>query len=327
MNQRDLKNPVLTRRPHGSRPNSNRRQGVLLLDSAEVRLAPGVVVEATGLKDMYSGDAYTLNPVGRYVAAQLDAGVSVRDLTQSIARTYATDEDSVRPDLQRFISVLHSRQLLSIRQSYLAEIGVRIQLILSLLVSLPTASRYLGKHSPYRRYPAKATSLLAASLKAHQPTAAIALLLLLAIEPVIFLPLLRQGSLPSIPMALSAAQPLIAYALVFVGSIGLHEFIHYWAARRLRVPLRSVYVAPGRIGVSQVDVRSKRNGIVSTAGPAGTVFVLLLLALLTPSLHLPYPFAGVAAPTFFSAVAVVHLFGLTPLTSDGKQFFKLIGLA
>jgi hypothetical protein len=286
-----------------------------------------VVVEATGLKDMYSGDAYTLNSVGRYITAQLDSGVTVRDLTRSISRRYARDEDSVRPDVQRFVSVLHSRQLLSIRQSYLAEIAVRIQLSLSALVSLPAASRYPGKHSPYRRYPATAMSLLAASLKAHQPTAAIALVLLLAIQPVIFLPLLRQGSLPSLPMVLTAAQPLIAYAIVFVGSIGLHEFIHYWVARRLRVPLRSVYVAPGRIGVSQLDVGSLRNSIVSTAGPAGTVFVLLVLALLSPSLHLPYPFAGVAGPTFFGAVAVVHLFGLTPLTSDGKQFFRLIGLA
>jgi hypothetical protein len=166
---------------------------------------------------------------------------------------------------------------------------------------------------------------VAGSLQAHQPTAAVGVLLVFAIQPLVFLPLIRRGSLPSLGMAFFAAQTLMAYTGLLVGSIILHELIHYWVAMRLSVPLKSVYVGPGRIGITQIDVGSLTNGIVSTAGPAGTVLILVWLAFLVPQLHLGYPFAGIAAPVLFLSVAVVHLLGLTPWTSDGKQFWKLIG--
>jgi hypothetical protein len=163
-------------------------------------------------------------------------------------------------------------------------------------------------------------------LRAQLPVAAIGLILVVAIQPLVFLPLLRHGSLPSHGMALQATLPLIAYGGLLAGSISLHELIHFWTARRLGVQLKSVYVGPGRIGITQLTADSPRNEIVSTAGPAGTALILIALALLLPQFHLGYPFAGVAASMLCIAVAVVHLFGLTPWTSDGRQFCRLIGL-
>jgi hypothetical protein len=289
------------------------QRDLLLLDSARLFLAPGVALEDAGLSDSNSGEVFTLNPLGQEIVAQLESGVSFKSLIQRIRRTYEVTEGEVRADVQHFISLLHSHQLLSIHQSFVRELAVRVM------------RRQRGR-SPYRRYPTTPVSILAGSLIAQLPVAAIGLILVAAIQPLVFLPLLRQGSLPSPGMAWSAALPLIAYAGLLVGSISLHELIHYWTARRLGVQLKSVYVGPGRIGITQLDDGSVNNGIVSAAGPAVTALVLIVLALLLPQFHLGYPFAGVAAPMLCIAVAVVHLFGLTPWTSDGKQFWRLIAL-
>lgn len=309
LNQRDLLILGLTRLLRGSRPKST---GLVLIDSARMTLAPGVVVEDTGLRDLHTGGTFTLNPLGRWIAPQLKAGITVKALLRSITQKYEIGQDEVRRDLQGFISVLHSQQLLSIRQSYLGEAAARVR------------ARRRGR-SPYRRYPATPVNIVAGSLRAQLPLVAIGLILAIAIQPLVFLPLLRRGSLPSSGMELQAALPLIAYGGLLAGSITLHELIHFWTARRLGVPLKSVYVGPGRIGITQLHAGWPKNEIVSAAGPAGTVLVLLALALLLPQLHLSYPFAGVAASMLCGAVAVVHLFGLTPWTSDGKQFWKLIG--
>jgi coenzyme PQQ synthesis protein D (PqqD) len=303
------------------------QRDLFLLDSAGLSLAPGVVLENTSLRDSSSGDVCALNPLGRQIAAQLETGVTFKALIRSIRRTYEVTESEVRADLQQFISVLHAQQLLSIRQSFVAEGAARIKQGCSRLLRPSARGRYQGRHSPYRRYPATPLSILAGSLIAQRPTAAIGLILVVAIQPLVFLPSLRQGWLPSPGMALYAALPLIAYTVLLVASITLHELIHFWTARQLGVQLKSVYVGPGRIGITQLDDGSMRNGIVSAAGPAGTLVVLLALGVLVPALHLGYPFAGVAASLLFFAVAIVHLLGLTPWTTDGKQFWRLIRLA
>lgn len=310
LNRRDLLILVLTRLFRGSRPKST---GLVLIDSARLNLAPGVVVEETGLRDLQTGSTFRLNGLGRWIAPQLKAGITVKALLRSITQTYEIGQDEVRRDLREFITVLHSQQLLSIRQSYLREAALRVR------------ARCRGR-SPYRRYPATPLNILAGSLRAQLPVAAIGLILAVAIQPLVFLPLLRQGSLPSRAMELQAALPLIAYGGLLAGSITLHELIHFWTARRLGVPLKGVFVGPGRIGITQLHARSPKNEIVSAAGPAGTALVLIALALLLPQFHLGYPFAGVAASMLCVAVALVHLFGLTPWTSDGKQFWRLIGL-
>jgi hypothetical protein len=289
------------------------RRDLFLIDSARLSLAPGVVVEDTGLRDLHTGGTFRLNALGRWIAPQLKAGITVNALLRSITQKYEIGQDEVRRDLQRFISVLHSEQLLSIRQSYLSEAAARVW------------ARRWGR-SPYRRYPATPLNILAGSLRAQLPVVVIGLILVVAIQPLVFLPLLWQGSLPSRGMELQAALPLIAYGGLLAGSITLHELIHFWTAKRLGVQLKSVYVGPGRIGITQLHAGSPKNEMVSAAGPAGTVLVMLALALVLPQLHLSYPFAGVAASMLCGAVAVVHLFGLTPWTSDGKQFWRLIGL-
>jgi hypothetical protein len=310
LNQRDLMIPVLTRLLRGRRPKST---GLFLIDSARLSLAPGVVVEATGLRDLQTGGTFRLNALGRWIAPQLRAGVTFKALLRSITQKYEIGQDEVRRDVKEFITVLHSQQLLSIRQSYLAEGAARVR------------ARRRGR-SPYRRYPATPLNILAGSLRAQLPVAIIGLILAVAVQPLVFLPWLRHGLLPSGGMALQATLPLVAYGGILVGSITLHELIHFWTAKRLGVQLKSVYVGPGRIGITQLHAGSPKNEIVSAAGPAGTVLVLVTLALLLPQLHLGYPFAGVAASMLCGAVAVVHLFGLTPWTSDGKQFLRLIGL-
>lgn len=323
LNRRDLMMLVLTRLLRGSRPKST---GLFLIDSARLGLAPGVVVEGTSLRDLQTGRTFRLNALGRWIAPQLKAGITVKALLRSITQKYGIGQDEVRRDLQGFITVLHSQQLLSIRQSYLAEGAARVKRSWSRLLRLPGRGHYLGRRSPYRRYPATPLNILAGSLRAQLPVAAIGLILAVATLPLVFLPLLRQGSLPSRGMAFQATLPLIAYAGLYVGSITLHELIHFWTAKRLGVQLKSVYVGPGRIGITQLDARSAKNGIVSAAGPAGTVLVLMTLALLLPQLHLGYPFAGVGASMLCGTVAFVHSFGLTPFTTDGKHFWRLIGL-
>ena len=303
------------------------QRDLFLLDAARLSLAPGVVLDNTSLRDSSSGDVCALNPPGRQIAAQLETGVTFKALIRSIRRTYAVTESEVRADLQQFISALHAQQLLSIRQSFLAEGAARVKQGCGRLLRLSARRRYQGRHSPYRRYPVNPLSILVGSLIAQLPTAAIGLILVVAIQPLVFLPLLREGSLPSPGMALYAALPLIAYTGLLVASITLHELIHFWTAKQLGVQLKSVYVGPGRIGITQLDDGPVRNGIVSVAGPAGTLVVLLALAVLVPQVHLGYPFAGVAASLLFIAVAVVHLLGLTPWTTDGKQFWRLIRLA
>jgi hypothetical protein len=303
------------------------QRDLFLLDSARLSLAPGVVLELTGLSNSYSGEVCTLNALGTDIARQLEKGVTFNALIGIIQRTYEIAESDLRRDLQQFITVLASAQLLSIRQSYLGEVAVRFQLGLRRLLRLPVRAGHRGRRSPYRRYPATPFGIVVATLKAHQPTGAIGVILAVAIQPLVFLPLIRHGSLPSLRMAFSAAQPLMVYTGLLVASIILHELMHYWVARRLGVPLKSVYVGPGRVGITQIDVDSLTNGLVSVAGPAGTVLALVWLAVLVPQLHLGYPFTGIAAPVLCLAVAIVHLLGLTPLTADGKQFWKLLGFA
>jgi hypothetical protein len=310
LNLRDLLILVLTRFRRGSRPKSRE---LLLIDSARLSLAPGVVVEDAGLRDLHTRGRVKLNDLGQWIALQLKAGTTLGALLQSIGQTYELGQDQVRRDVLAFITALHAQQLLSIRQSYLAEGAARLR------------ARRRGR-SPYRRYPATPLNILAGSLRAQVPVAVAALILAVAIQPLVFLPLLRQGSLPSRAMALQATLPLIAYGAVLAGSITLHELIHFWTARRLGVPLKSVFIGPGRVGITQLQAGPPKNEIVSVAGPAGTALILLALALLLPTLHLGYPFGGVAASMLCVAVAVVHLFGLTPWTSDGKQFWSLMGL-
>lgn len=303
------------------------RTGLLLLDSAVLHLAPSVVIEDGGLREVSSEDFYALNPLGRRVALDLEHGIVFRALVRSISQEFHISLAQARGDLQLFVSRLDREQLLSVEQSFVAEFLFRLRRRGAAVFGLSHGSSDPGRRSPSRRYPATARSILVASLKAHQPTALIAFFILLAIEPLIFLPTLIHGSVPSLRMALLAAEPLLAYAALLAVSMVLHELIHYWVARQLRVPLKSVFVAPGRIGITQVSLRPPDNAIVSGAGPAGTVVVMILLGLLMPLLQLGYPFSGIAGPLFCGAVAVVHLFGLTPLTKDGQSVWTLLGYA
>ena len=123
LNQRDLMIPVLIRLLRRSRPKST---GLFLIDSARLTLAPGVVVEDTGLRDLQTGGTFTLNALGRWIAPQLRAGITFKALLGSIRQKYETGQDEVRRDLQGFITVLHAQQLLSVRQSYLAEGAARV---------------------------------------------------------------------------------------------------------------------------------------------------------------------------------------------------------
>ena len=55
------------------------QRDLLLLDSAGLSLAPGVVLENTCLRDACSGDVCTLNRLGTDIAAQLPTAREVRD--------------------------------------------------------------------------------------------------------------------------------------------------------------------------------------------------------------------------------------------------------
>jgi hypothetical protein len=63
------------------------------------------------LLDTTTGYHFSLDPIGTEVWQSLQAGDSVDDIVARIARTYGTDESTVRSDVTEFMNELQSAKL------------------------------------------------------------------------------------------------------------------------------------------------------------------------------------------------------------------------
>ncbi len=297
-----------------------------LLDSAVLSLAPDIVWDGIGLKNVGNGSTYPVNPVGRYVVERLDAQPSIGAMAQALAQQFNIEPSTASADLREFVHDLHLHNLVSIRQSYVLESLARVRntwYAWRTLVTLGTAVRYAY---PNRRYPVTGWRVVVGCLEAHQPTACYGVIGALAAAVLIALPGALRGAAPPVDLSLYVGLLVVAYFSVLVASALLHKFAHVWAARRFGLRLTSVFVRMHTVGIAHEGGDQIKSAYVSAAGPAVTVLVLLVLAVGLWNASM-FPLSGrLTVVWLLLVVALQHLPGLTPLTNDGRQAAAAIGL-
>lgn len=297
-----------------------------LLDSATLSLAPDIVWDGARLHDVASGSTYPVNPAGRYVIERLDAHVSIGSMANELAERFKIEPATARADLRAFVFDLHVHQLVSIRQSYIREFPARVRNTWFVLRDLIGAGSAVRFAYPNRRYPVDGWRIVFGALEAHQPTICYGLVGALAAALIVALPGTLRGQAPPINISLYAGLLVLTYVVLLIASSWLHEFVHWWAARRLGLRLKSVFVRMHVVGVTHVGGDPIKSAYVSAAGPALTMLVLTLLAVVLWNAPM-IPVSGrLQLAWLLLAVALQHLSGLTPLTADGRLAVAALGL-
>jgi hypothetical protein len=288
-----------------------------LLASARPSLAPDVAVDGEGLRDA-GGPSYPLNPVGRFVVHHLDGRLSIGELADEVARHFHIDASQADSDLRGFLFDLHAHHLVSIRQSYLQELLARMRHALAAIRDRTLLGAAITYAYPNRRYPVSPGHVAVACLEAHQPTICYGIIGALGAGAIVALPSLVRGQSVAMEISIQASLLVLIYVAVFVASSWVHESIHCWAARRLGVRLKSVFVRMHVVGVTHEARDPLKTASVSAAGPAATIAILGLLAALMWNLPLISLSVRMELAVLLLAVALQHLPGLTPLTADGR---------
>jgi hypothetical protein len=297
-----------------------------LLDSANLSLAPDIVRAAGGLTDSIAGSVYRMNQLGARIGEDLATGTTFGTLVRTLRQEYGKDEPAARADLNAFISNLHAHRLVSIRQSYLFEVGLRVRQVMVSLVWLARLRVWPGhRSSPQRRYPATPGWIVRGCLEAHQPTVIVgSLLALLAASAYAWRNV--QAGLPGITSStVFVLAVVLGYWVGLGASAILHEFAHYWAARRCGVRVRSIFVRMGVCGISHEPADPLRTGLVSAAGP--TTAVSVMWALCVAVLNVPVAPLSTRLPVAFACLLIgaQHLPSLTPFTTEGRSIVRAAG--
>lgn len=81
-----------------------------------VRLAPDVrsVSDEDGavLLNLRDGRYYGVNRLGAQICAALTEGANPSDLVEDLLKTYNSNADTIRRDVEKFLGVLRSKQML-----------------------------------------------------------------------------------------------------------------------------------------------------------------------------------------------------------------------
>jgi len=297
-----------------------------LLDSAKLSLAPDIIPGAGGLKDPIAGSVYLMNRVGEQLGERLATVTTFGALVLALRQEYGVDEGAARADLNTFISNLQAHRLLSIRQSYLFEVGFRVRQFIVGLLLLARLRVWPGHQpSPHRRYPATPGWIVRGCLEAHQPTVAVGAVLAV-LAALAFAWRNVQVGLPAF-----TSSTLFVLVLVFGYWVGLgvssilHELAHYWAARRCDVRVRSIFVRMAVCGISHEPADPLRTGLVSAAGP--TTAVSVTWGLCVALLNVPIAPLSTRLPVAFACLLIgaQHLPSLTPLTNEGRSIVRAAG--
>jgi hypothetical protein len=306
------------------RPTSTDHE-LYLLGSASVSLLPGVTVESSGLRDI-DGHRYSANGVGRFLARSMQSPVMVTDLVTALVERYEIEQDAARADVSRYLADLNSQRLVSIRQSFPLEFLARLGRVLWDLVFAvmfrmpPSRTRY-----PDRRYRPSASRVVLGCLEAHQSTILLGLLVTALVGTLATVRNVRLGAPAATP---SSAFMMLLPLLCFVGLVGsgvVHELGHYWAARRLNVPMASVFVRLGVSGLSHAEVTPARTAVVVAAGPlsGSAVGVAMTVGAWTMPTGWLGPLdvrgANIGLAACGAAVTLLQLNSLTPLSAEGRQ--------
>ncbi len=294
-------------------------------DAALVSLLDGLAVEPDGLRDI-DGQLHRTNAVGNMIATTIESPSALAEVVEAMVDRYGMDHATARADLVAYLGDLDERRLVSIRQSFVAEFWVRLRhAVLSLVFAFVFHFRRERQRYPSRRYRPSAGRVLFASIEAHQSTVAIGMLLIGAWTAVGAVRSLSQDIPVANSLSLLTTAILFCYLFGLIGSVVLHEFGHYAAAKVLKVPMLSVFARMGCAGLSHLDRSPGSTAAVTAAGPlAGMAGPLVLTyvsysmgsAWLAP-LHLPN--AHVALAFCWAALALLQLPCLTPFTGEGRR--------
>lgn len=297
-----------------------------LLDAATFSLAPGITWDGVALRNQAGNSTYPVNPTGRYVLDRQDGTLSMMTLAHEIARRFGIPPSMASRDLHEFVFDLHAHQLVSIRQPYTSELLARTRNLVR-----GTRDRILFGSSvqftyPNRRYPVTAWWVVVGGLEAHLPTVGYGVAGAFAAALIVALPGALRNNPPPPTLPALASLLVLAYVVVLIASGWLHELVHCWVARRLGLRLTSVFVRMHVFGVAHQSDDPVKSAYVSVAGPAVTTVVLAGLALLLWNMPVLLPTARMELALLLLAVALQHLPGLTPLTTDGRLAARAVAL-
>jgi hypothetical protein len=301
---------------------------LFICDTAWVILAPEIVCHEGALLDTKTGARYQANIVGAQINELLVCPTPVRVLRQELTSTFRMTDSSLQRDLHTFLSDLHDRRLISIKQSFVREFAHRVAGLGALLFSLvcfyqpPIRNRY-----PNRRYKASGTNIIVRSIEAHQPTMIIGAVIFAAFW---LLQRLQSGSIP-LPWNLSvhvgrlpdpgaadrADTVILLYVAVLIISGMVHELAHYLVAHHLGVPVRTIFVRMFVTGMSHHKTGEARTMVIALVGPLAALIFLLAVAIsvLMSDMSIVYQFLTCLV---LCAVALQHAASLTPFSADGR---------
>lgn len=294
-----------------------------ILDSAQVTLLPGIVCLDGGLMDMATGGIYRMNSMGCFIARQLTVPAELRHVMATTTERFGMDSARVGDDLREFVSDLHTNRLISVKQSFLAELLLRCRLFFWNLVGIAlTRAPYIRPAYPSRRYSATPMHIVGACLEAHQLTLYLCIGLGLSAGVLNGIRDTHLG-LPFVSAAaVTALAVMVLYAYGLIGSAIVHELSHYWVATALRVRVSSVFARLEVAGVTCNDEGPGRNAVIALAGPLGAITFLGVATAIIYVTPIYSPDLQIALLYSCAAIALLHARSLTPLSREGRQVLR-----
>lgn len=289
-----------------------------LMPGACFSIAPGIAVEDGYLRDEQDR-RYPLNSLGVKVCKSATKPVSVDELIGALPGD--EDDEDVRDSYKNFIGDLNRAGLVSIHQSFVADIEVDATFHLASLLQRMGAGRLRRRVPLYRRYAPTSRTLVAAVVEAHQLT------MWFGVGAVVIAAVLGFSGSPDSVRFIGARALALSIAFLFLGIIAtayFHELGHLLVGKIRGVRPTSVYVRSGAAGVAFGAMPGHDRIMIIAAGPlAGLCFVAAIEFLILRSPSGLWSQAGMdqlrlSFAAAFALIGVLQLSGLTPLSKDGR---------
>ncbi|HEU4850310.1 MAG TPA: M50 family metallopeptidase [Terrimesophilobacter sp.] len=298
-----------------------------LLESAIVRLAPGVIAETDGLRDG-DGHSYPVNAAGAVIGRLASRPVEIRAIVARLSTTLGQPVKTLEPPVVRYLLDLNERGLVSIHQSFARELiellaGLPLGLVMRTRDRMPPASG--GRIS--RRYAPTVANVVRGCLEGHQASMW-SLLVLVVLAGTGSVLLDRTPGIGPVTPLRAILLALSFFALLHWTSILVHELGHFLVARATGSSIRAVYVRSSAMGISfRAGSRRAALLVLASGAIASLAYLLLVLVLIMSVPDALWGRAGIdqlrlSIYVAIGALALAQLACFTPITRDGRELLR-----
>ncbi|CCE74445.1 hypothetical protein CMN_00481 [Clavibacter nebraskensis NCPPB 2581] len=287
-----------------------------------------MTVETGCVRDVM-GRAHPVDGYGELIAKNCRVAVASRELTSVMAELSGTPAEQVETALLHYAQQLHSRNLISVHQSFLVELYWEFVLWpTDLMLLLGTRRMPPPRFSSRRIYPSTVLHLARAVVESFSFLTVASLCLTFV---VIAATLILDPLVPRLDIERSGVLALVAASatLLVLLAAFVHEMGHLLACRLLGIPVLGIQARRGATSVLMPRARGRQLRAAVLAGPAaGALFCMASAAV---ALGIPSPgwqFATIdnvrlSLGLVSLLIGVAQLVSLLPLAGDGRALRDL----